>query len=185
MYKLKKTKKQKHWCLPCMFEMVFDSRILDIFLQWQILVYAPFHTMPISLHLPSKTLKHKHMKYMQFQLTFCSNLLSYANGSHYVHIWDFELQLIGVQVGLAMTTSTMMQMPLVDNMMSTCRQENWKKGGGRKWVCSRETWNPMFLTMEIKTTWTTLWDVVYSPPSNNKKGGSLQNLRVGCWHKCN
>jgi hypothetical protein len=68
-----------------------------------------------------------------------------------------------------MTTSTTMQMSSIDKMMSMCWQENWKEGGGRKWVCSCKTWNLTFLAMKAKASKTTLWDVVCSPPWEQRK----------------
>ncbi len=52
-------------------------------------------------------------------------------------------------------------------MSTRCQFTNEKtkrKGGGRTWVYSHETWNLAFLAMEVKTFRITSWDVVDSPP---------------------
>lgn len=58
-----------------------------------------------------------------------------------------------------------------------------KEKGGRTWVYSCEIWKHVSFTTKVKAFQTTWWDAIHSPPWEQQRNGSLQDITVG--HKCN
>jgi len=56
-------------------------------------------------------------------------------------------------------------------LSTQCQFVNVKtiRGGGRTWVCFRETWNPTFLIMVTKRIHTTSCEAIFSPPCTQWK----------------
>ncbi len=48
-----------------------------------------------------------------------------------------------------MITFAKMQIILIVNIISPCCYDDWRDGAERTLLCSRKTWNPTSLTMEV------------------------------------
>jgi len=74
-----------------------------------------------------------------------------------------------VWVKLTMMIVINVQMPSIYKTMLTYQQENWREGGGRMWVYFHKTWNFTSIAMDAKTSRTTSWNAIFSPPWAHQK----------------